>query len=210
MIQAHQAEFAAAVQAQDALAMIATNAAFHSAIAEAGRNPYFTGLFNRLLDEGRRMLRLYYQSYDDRLPQRFVEEHDDIIAVIANRDVEAADRLARLHAEQIVLSDPEIVRPRRQARHGALTLKFLSTNNMQRAIWLQRCRIRRKAARRSLPVRQGQEEFVMTAKIFSGVIPALMTPCKADRTPDFDALVRKGKELIAPGHVGRCLLRLDG
>jgi dihydrodipicolinate synthase/N-acetylneuraminate lyase len=39
----------------------------------------------------------------------------------------------------------------------------------------------------------------MTAKIFSGVIPALMTPCKEDRTPDFDALVRKGQELIAQG-----------
>ena len=31
----------------------------------------------------------------------------------------------------------------------------------------------------------------MAANIFSGVIPALMTPCKDDRTPDFDALVRK-------------------
>lgn len=39
----------------------------------------------------------------------------------------------------------------------------------------------------------------MKAQIFSGVIPALMTPCKADRSPDFDALVRKGKELIADG-----------
>ncbi|SIR26854.1 4-hydroxy-tetrahydrodipicolinate synthase [Rhizobium sp. RU20A] len=39
----------------------------------------------------------------------------------------------------------------------------------------------------------------MTASIFSGVIPALMTPCKADRTPDFDALVKKAKELIAAG-----------
>ena len=102
VIRAHQGEFAAAVQAQDALAMIATNAAFHSAIAEAGRNPYFIGLFNRLLDEGRRILRLYYQSYEDRLPQRFVDEHEELIAVIAARDVEAADRLARAHAEQIV------------------------------------------------------------------------------------------------------------
>ena len=102
VIRAHQAEFAAAVQAQDALAMIATNAAFHSAIAEAGRNPYFIGLFNRLLDEGRRILRLYYQSYDDRLPQRFVDEHEELIAAIAGRDIDAADRLARTHAEQIV------------------------------------------------------------------------------------------------------------
>ena len=103
VITARQQEFAAAVRAQDALAMIATNAALHLAIAEAGRNPYFTGLFSRLLDEGRRILRLYYQSYDDRLPQRFVEEHDEIIAVIAARDVDSADRIAREHAEQIVL-----------------------------------------------------------------------------------------------------------
>lgn len=39
----------------------------------------------------------------------------------------------------------------------------------------------------------------MKARIFSGVIPALMTPCTPDRKPDFDALVRKGKELIAKG-----------
>ncbi|MCQ1798965.1 dihydrodipicolinate synthase family protein, partial [Neorhizobium galegae] len=39
----------------------------------------------------------------------------------------------------------------------------------------------------------------MAANIFSGVVPALMTPCKEDRTPDFDALVRKGKELIDAG-----------
>lgn len=102
VIRAHQAEFAAAVQAQDALAMIATNAALHQAISEAGRNPYFTSLFNRLLDEGRRILRLYYQSYEDRLPQRFVDEHEDMIAVIAARDVDAADQLAKAHAEQIV------------------------------------------------------------------------------------------------------------
>jgi 1-pyrroline-4-hydroxy-2-carboxylate deaminase len=39
----------------------------------------------------------------------------------------------------------------------------------------------------------------MDTAIFTGVIPALMTPCKADRTPDFDALVRKAKELVASG-----------
>ena len=39
----------------------------------------------------------------------------------------------------------------------------------------------------------------MKAAIFSGVIPALMTPCKEDRTPDFDALVRKATELLAQG-----------
>ena len=39
----------------------------------------------------------------------------------------------------------------------------------------------------------------MTSTIFSGTIPALMTPCKADRSPDFDSLVGKGKELVAAG-----------
>ncbi|MGF9564279.1 GntR family transcriptional regulator [Neorhizobium sp. BT27B] len=101
-IRAHQAEFSAAVRTQDALAMIATNAAFHSAIAAAGSNAYYAGFFDRLLGEGRRMLRLYYQSYDDRLPSRFVDEHEEIIAAIEARDVAAADRLGKAHGEQIV------------------------------------------------------------------------------------------------------------
>jgi len=37
------------------------------------------------------------------------------------------------------------------------------------------------------------------ADVFQGCIPALMTPCKSDGAPDFDALVRKGKELISLG-----------
>jgi DNA-binding GntR family transcriptional regulator len=102
LIRGLQDEFAAAVRAQDALGMIATNAAFHSAIAAAGRNHYYANFFERLLVDGRRILRLYYQSYEDRLPTRFVEEHEEIIAAIEARDVDAADRLGKIHAEQIV------------------------------------------------------------------------------------------------------------
>ena len=39
----------------------------------------------------------------------------------------------------------------------------------------------------------------MSTNIFTGTIPALMTPCTADRTPDYDALVAKGRELIDAG-----------
>ncbi|MDR7048328.1 4-hydroxy-tetrahydrodipicolinate synthase [Duganella sp. 3397] len=39
----------------------------------------------------------------------------------------------------------------------------------------------------------------MSDNIFTGTIPALMTPCNAYRTPDFDALVRKGRELVDAG-----------
>lgn len=39
----------------------------------------------------------------------------------------------------------------------------------------------------------------MINNVFAGVIPALMTPCSSSRQPDFDALVRKGTELIQAG-----------
>ena len=42
----------------------------------------------------------------------------------------------------------------------------------------------------------------MPANPFSGTIPALMTPCKASREPDFDALVRTGTSLVAAGMSG--------
>lgn len=35
--------------------------------------------------------------------------------------------------------------------------------------------------------------------VFSGCIPALMTPCDESGTPDFDALAQKGKELVSLG-----------
>ncbi|MDX1784987.1 GntR family transcriptional regulator [Roseovarius sp. ZX-A-9] len=101
-IRARQAEFAQAVAAQDALSMIGTNREFHAAIAAAARNPYYESLFLRLLDEGRRLLRLYYSSFNDQLPHEYVVEHEEIITAIENRDIETSDALARRHADQIV------------------------------------------------------------------------------------------------------------
>ena len=42
----------------------------------------------------------------------------------------------------------------------------------------------------------------MSSSIFKGVVPALMTPCKADRSPDFAALVKMGKKMMADGMTG--------
>jgi dihydrodipicolinate synthase/N-acetylneuraminate lyase len=42
----------------------------------------------------------------------------------------------------------------------------------------------------------------MTSNIFTGCVPALMTPCLPDRTPNFAALVKKGQELMAAGMNG--------
>jgi DNA-binding GntR family transcriptional regulator len=101
-IRALEALYADAVARRDALAMISTNRDFHVAIAEAGGNHYFTQLFARLLDEGRRVLRLYYQSFDDALPLQYVDEHGDMVAAIEARDADRADALGASHAAQIV------------------------------------------------------------------------------------------------------------
>lgn len=115
-IRAWQASFAAAVERQDALSMIASNRDFHVAIAEAGGNPYFTQLFTRLLDEGRRILRLYYSSFDDKLPRQYVEEHELIVKAIEAGDPELADRLSADHAAQIVRQIQSYI-ARDEARH---------------------------------------------------------------------------------------------
>lgn len=101
-IKACQRAFADAVASQDALSMITANRDFHATIAQAGRNPYYADLCCQLLDEGRRLLRLYYSSFHDRLPQRYVDEHDGLITAIAARDLTRADQLAKAHADQII------------------------------------------------------------------------------------------------------------
>jgi DNA-binding GntR family transcriptional regulator len=102
-------DFAEAVGREDAPSMISSNREFHVAIAEAGGNPYFTGLFTRLLDEGRRILRLYYSSFNDRLPRKYIEEHQQIVRAIAAGDAALADSLATAHAAQIVRQIKEYI-----------------------------------------------------------------------------------------------------
>lgn len=102
-IRKHEAAYAEAVARADAIAMIGSNRDFHVAIAEAGGNSYFTALFGRLLDEGRRLLRLYYYlPLDDHLPRKYVDEHEAMIRAIERGDAEKADELAAAHASQIV------------------------------------------------------------------------------------------------------------
>jgi DNA-binding GntR family transcriptional regulator len=104
-----QKEFADAVTAHDAFGMIEANREFHVAIAELAGNPYYTTFFARLLDEGRRILRLYYSTFDDRLPRQYVDEHEEMIAAIEAGDIGRADRLAIDHAAQIVRQIQEYI-----------------------------------------------------------------------------------------------------
>ncbi|QOL83236.1 FCD domain-containing protein [Pseudooceanicola spongiae] len=97
-----QQGYAEAVAARDISDMIEVNRDFHSAIAAAGRNHYYCDMFDRLLDEGRRLLRFYYSSFNDDLPALFLDEHEEMVRAIEARDVAASDRIAKQHADQIV------------------------------------------------------------------------------------------------------------
>ena len=100
-ITAAQKDFIAAVAAKDHLAMSATNKAFHMAIARAGKNAYLASFYERLLDEGRRILHLHFdyieRSRDGRL---LTDEHEEMIDAIRALDAERADRLAHAHTRQ--------------------------------------------------------------------------------------------------------------
>jgi len=100
-IRLRMAEFEAAVRRNDYLEMSEANLRFHVAIAEAGRNPYLTREYERLLSEGRRMLHLHF-DYLSRSQDEFLltDEHPRILQAIIDRDVERADDLAHDHTRQ--------------------------------------------------------------------------------------------------------------
>jgi DNA-binding GntR family transcriptional regulator len=111
-IRAENRRFVAAVEARDPLAMIETNRDFHLAIARAGGNRYYTDLFARLLNEGMRLLRLYYRAFDDHLPMEYAAEHDLIVAALVARDADEADRLGLRHARQVVGQLQQFLEPK--------------------------------------------------------------------------------------------------
>lgn len=100
-IKKQQAEFYKAVEAHDALAMIEHNRDFHVAISDASQNQYLSDFNSRLLDEGRRYLRLYFRSFNDTLPPEFNDEHNQLIDAIEARDEQRAERLAHEHSMQV-------------------------------------------------------------------------------------------------------------
>lgn len=94
-------EFQAAVKRGDHLEMSETNKQFHMAIADAGRNPYLAGFYQRLLAQGRRMLHLHFDFLKDPANgHMLVGEHDEMLEAIRDQDVERADQLAHAHTRQ--------------------------------------------------------------------------------------------------------------
>lgn len=93
-----QADFVAALATGKHLAMSEANKLFHMAIAEAGRNPYLMAFYERLLDQGRRILHLHFAFLESgQGDQLLTDEHDEMLEAIRSRDVARADALAHAH-----------------------------------------------------------------------------------------------------------------
>jgi DNA-binding GntR family transcriptional regulator len=101
LIERQQKAFVAAVKRGDHLEMSEANRNFHMAIADAGRNPYLSTFYGRLLNQGRRMLHLHF-AYIEQGNEGILltDEHDQMIAAIRERDVVRADGLAHAHTRQ--------------------------------------------------------------------------------------------------------------
>lgn len=96
-----QKEFEAAVKTGKHLVMSEANKQFHMAIAVAGKNPFLAGFYDRLLDQGRRMLHLHFE-YLERGNDGVLltDEHGEMLDAIRARDVDRADALAHAHTRQ--------------------------------------------------------------------------------------------------------------
>ena len=100
-IRAAQDVFESRRAARDAPAMVDANRVFHAEISWAGGNPYLTSFYLRLLDDGRRILRIFFRSFQDDLPPKFSREHSAMIRAIAARDPDRAERTAAAHARHV-------------------------------------------------------------------------------------------------------------
>ena len=96
-----QKAFEAAVRTGVHLKMSEANKQFHMAIAVAGKNPHLTSFYERLLNQGQRMLHLHFEFLERAEDGHLLtEEHDLMREAISNRDAELADRLAHAHTRQ--------------------------------------------------------------------------------------------------------------
>jgi DNA-binding GntR family transcriptional regulator len=98
-IRAADAAYLEAVASGDFQRMSEMNKAFHMAIAHAGRNPYFTSYYEKLLGEGQRLLHLHFDYIISAASTtaRLGRDHDEIIDAIAARKPEEAERAAHEH-----------------------------------------------------------------------------------------------------------------
>jgi DNA-binding GntR family transcriptional regulator len=98
-IRAADAAYLQAVSTGDFQAMSEANKAFHMAIAEAGKNPYFISYYEKLLGEGQRLLHLHFDYIISAASTstRLGRDHDEIVNAIADRKPDEAEHAAHEH-----------------------------------------------------------------------------------------------------------------
>ncbi|MCF6116570.1 GntR family transcriptional regulator [Mesorhizobium muleiense] len=101
IIARRQKEFEAAVRTGNHLQMSEANKQFHMAVAYAGKNPFLASFYERLLNQGQRMLHLHFE-YLERTHEGYLltDEHQLMLDAIRAKDVELADELAHAHTRQ--------------------------------------------------------------------------------------------------------------
>ncbi|MFC5696020.1 GntR family transcriptional regulator [Pseudomonas sp. GCM10022186] len=79
-------------------AMSELNKGFHLEIARAGRNPYLTSYYEKLLGEGQRLLHLHFDFIVSSAKfGRPDGDHDEIIEAITRQEADAAERASHEH-----------------------------------------------------------------------------------------------------------------
>src|SRR5262245_65556875 len=72
--------------------MSEANRQFHLAVAKAGRNPYLASFYERLLNQGQRVLHLHFEYLK--------RTNDGYLEAIRAKNVDLADELAHAHTRQ--------------------------------------------------------------------------------------------------------------
>jgi DNA-binding GntR family transcriptional regulator len=98
-IRAADAAYLNAVTTGNFQAMSEMNKAFHMAVAEAGKNPYFISYYEKLLGEGQRLLHLHFDYIISAASttSRLGRDHDVIIDAIAAGNADEAEQAAHEH-----------------------------------------------------------------------------------------------------------------
>lgn len=97
-IRAAEEAYMRSITLGDFQAMTELNKALHMEIARAGKNPYLTSYYEKLLGEGQRLLHLHFDFIVSSASQsKLGRDHEDIVEAIAARDADAAENAAHEH-----------------------------------------------------------------------------------------------------------------
>ncbi|QXI31007.1 GntR family transcriptional regulator [Pseudomonas vanderleydeniana] len=97
-IRAAEAAYMASISCGDFQVMTERNKEMHMEIARAGKNPYLTSHYERLLGEGQRLSHLHFDFLLSPAGSSGMgRDHGEIVEAIAARDADAAEQAAHEH-----------------------------------------------------------------------------------------------------------------